>query len=241
VAYDGDLPPFRRAALPNARQSNVLGVKVSLDYRELHKDDIRQALRKVQVEAREMAFRSAVCPRDSNLTRVLSAKGYMDSLPKQSIPRALLQETSAKGSKITLGDRTGFVKEELGHGLYGKVVLMESKDDDVGVVALKAQVPIDCLALEYIILKAVEERVEPHSGSYFPYPRALSLFSLANGGLLGMTSGSQSGLNLVDLVNVYKNVGSTVPELVALHHTIRMLKHIVALHWQGKILVSISV
>jgi hypothetical protein len=243
VADVRDLPPFRRAVSPKARQSDVLGVKVSLAYSELHKKDIRKALRKVQVEAREMAFRSAVHPRDSNLTRVLATKGYMDILPKQFVPRALLQNTSAKGSKITLGDRTGFVKEELGRGAYGKVVLMESKDDDVGIVALKAQAPIDCLALEYVILKAVEERVEPHSASHFPYPRALSFVSLADGGLLGMTCGSQSGLNLVDLVNVYKQKerASGVPELVALHYTIRMLKHIEALHWQGKILVSISV
>ena len=66
----------------------------------------------------------------------------------------LVQKTSLKGSKITLGDcTTWFVKEELGYRSYGKVVLVESKDaDDIGVVALKAQVPINCLALEYIIL-----------------------------------------------------------------------------------------
>jgi hypothetical protein len=153
--------------------------------------------------------------------------------------------TSAKGSKITLGDKTGFVKEELGRGSYGKVVLIESKeedDDDVNVAALKAQAPLNCLALEYVILKAIQERVEPHCRAHFPYPRALSFVSLANGGLLGMTHGSQSGLNLVDLANVYKmKEGVSVPELVVIHYTIRMLKHIEALHWHGKILVSFLV
>ena len=82
----------------------------------------------------------------------------MDIPPKQSIPRALVQKTSAKGSKITLGDRTGFVKEEQGRGSYGEVVLVESKDDDIRVVALKAQAPMDCLALEYIILRRPSKR-----------------------------------------------------------------------------------
>jgi hypothetical protein len=245
VVDDCDLPSFRRAEPPKVRQSDVLGVKASLDYSELHKNAIRLALRKVQVEAREMACSGAVRPRDSNLTRVLSSKGYMDSLPDQSVPRALLQMTTAKGSKITLGGKFGFVKEELGRGSYGKVVLMESKDDDVdevNVVALKAQAPLDCLALEYVILKAIQDRVEPHCKTHFPYPRALSFVSLANGGLLGMTHGSQSGLNLVDLANFYKvKEGASVPEMVVIHYTIRMLKHIEALHWHGKILVSVSV
>ena len=82
----------------------------------------------------------------------------MDIPPKQSILRALVQKMSAKGSKITLGDRTGFVKEEQGCGSYGEVVLVESKDDDIRVVALKAQAPMDCLVLEYIILRRPSKR-----------------------------------------------------------------------------------
>ena len=59
-----------------------------------------------------------------------------------------------------------------------------------------------------------------------------------------MTCRSQSGLNLVDLVNVYKMKEGAlgVPELVVLHYMIQvLLKHIEALHWQGKILVSVLV
>ena len=49
---------------------------------------------------------------------------------------------------------------------------------------------------------------------------------------------------IVDLVNAYKvkegKLG--VPELVALHYMIQvLLKHIEALHYKGKILVSVSV
>lgn len=167
----------------------------------------------------------------------------MDDLPKLSLPRALLQATSAKGAVISLGDRRGLVKEELGKGTYGKVVLLESMNDStVGVIAVKAQAPTDCLGLEYVILKAVEERVELHCEGQFPFPRALSFVAVANGGLLGMTNGSQSGINLVDLVNVYKVLEDTpVPELIALHYTILMLKIIEALHWHGKVIVSHSV
>ena len=226
---------------PKPRQSDVLAVEAPLDYEALHRDDIRQALRQVQVEARKKAFSGAVQPRDNNLTRVLSTKGFVDDLPKQSMPKAFVQKTPAKGSMIILGRRSGIIKQELGRGGYGKVVLMESKDDaEVDVVAVKAQAPTDCLALEYVILKAAEERVGPHCESFFPYPKALSFISLADGGLLGMTTGSKSGINLVDLANVYQaatNPSPGPPEMIAIHYTIRMLKHIEALHWHGKILV----
>lgn len=217
-------------------------MKDALNYEQLHKDDIKSALRQLQRLARQNAIQSVVRPRDSDLTRVLSTKGYVDDLPKQSVPRPLLQATSTKGAKIVLGDRRGVVKEELGKGTYGKVVLMESTNPTVGVVAVKAQAPTDCLGLEYVILKAVEERVEPHCKGGFPFPRALSFVSVANGGLLGMTNGgSNSGINLVDLVNVYKVLEDTpVPELIAFHYTILMLKIIEALHWHGKILVSLA-
>lgn len=180
-------------------------------------------------------------PRDNDLTRVLSTKDYVDDLPKVSMPRALLQSKSAKGAKIILGDRRGVVKEELGKGAYAKVVLLKPEiDANVGVVAVKAQAPTDCLGLEYVILKAIEERVEPYCKKGFPFPRPLSFVSVANGGLLGMTNGSQSGINLVDLVNVYKVLEDTsVPELIAFHYTILMLKIMEALHWHGKILVRL--
>ena len=52
-----------------------------------------------------------------------------------------------------------------------------------------------------------------------------------------MSAASESGLNLVDVVNMYKaKLGENVPELLAIHYTARMLNHLEMLHWHGKIL-----
>lgn len=52
-----------------------------------------------------------------------------------------------------------------------------------------------------------------------------------------MSAASESGLNLVDIVNLYKTkLGQNVPELLAMHYTARMLSHLEMLHWHGKIL-----
>lgn len=214
-------------------------MKDSLNYSQVHKNSVRAALRQLQVEARQHAIRGDVRPPDTDLTRVLSTKGFVDDMPQESVPRVLLQSSSAKGAVVSLGNLRGIVKEELGKGTYGKVVLLESNDDPTVIaVAVKAQAPTDCLALEYVILNALQERVEPHCKGHFPFPRALSFVSVGDGALLGMTNASTSGINLVDLVNVYKVLEDTpVPELIALHYTVLMLKIIETLHWHGKILV----
>ena len=55
-----------------------------------------------------------------------------------------------------------------------------------------------------------------------------------------MTAGSDSGMNLIDVVNTYKKMTGNVPEIIAIYFTSRMLKHIEALHQDGKVLVSLS-
>lgn len=229
---------FRRAAQSSKKRESSV-VVAHHNYSTLHKKDIRLALRQLQGKARENAVNGVVRMRETDLAKVLSTEGYVEDAPSQSLPRALLQSTSAKGARISLGERRGVVKEELGKGTYAKVVLMETiTDGNADAVAVKAQAPTDCLGLEFSILKAIEARVGPHCTGPFPFPRALAFISVANGGLLGMTHGSQTGINLVDLVNVYKVIENTsVPELIAFHYTIIMLKIIEALHWRGKILV----
>ena len=51
-----------------------------------------------------------------------------------------------------------------------------------------------------------------------------------------MTAGSDSGMNLIDVVNTYKKLTGNVPELVAIYYTSRMLKHLESLHQDGKVL-----
>lgn len=123
--------------------------------------------------------------------------------------------------------------------MYGVVVLLDTSAEQ-GTVALKAQGPADCLAWEYEILEKVEQRVGQHlNRNCFPYPRPMSYISFADGALLSMSASSSSGLNLVDLVNVYgAKLNEKVPEIIVLHYASRMLHHIEYLHWHGKILVG---
>jgi checkpoint serine/threonine-protein kinase len=178
---------------------------------------------------------------------MLAKRGCIYDMPSLSLPRGFCKHSSMQGSEITLGDKTGVVSGELGRGTYGVVVLMDISQRWQGsphdtCIAVKAQTPTDCLALEYVLLKKIEDRTGSHRTSKdpkapFPFPRPLSFVSLADGGLLGMTAGSRTGLNLVDLVNVYKiSERSPVPELIALHYTARMLLVLELLHWHGKIL-----
>jgi hypothetical protein len=50
---------------------------------------------------------------------------------------------------------------------------------------------------------------------------------------------STSGLNFIDLVNVYRQVRSepALPELLALHYVCRMMEVLENLHWFGHVLV----
>ena len=42
------------------------------------------------------------------------------------------------------------------------------------------------------------------------------------------------------MVNTYKKMTGNVPEIIAIYFTSRMLKHIEALHQDGKVLVRLS-
>jgi checkpoint serine/threonine-protein kinase len=52
-----------------------------------------------------------------------------------------------------------------------------------------------------------------------------------------MTSASSSGINLVDLANLHKvKEGASVPEIIALYYTSRMIQHLETLHEEAQIL-----
>ena len=220
----------------------------AVEYTALHKDDIRNSLRKLDQEARKSSNRRPFSreSEEMDLGTLLSTKGTVRDMPTQSMPQALKKKTSTQGSEISVGNKCGVIKHELGRGSYGVVIMLETDHQDCnpnegGIVAVKAQSPTDCLAWEYEVMRKLEERVSLHyprtASSPFPFPLPLSFVSLSDGGLLGMTAGSSTGMNLVDIVNVYKTCeGCPVPELIAIHYTSRMLKHIETLHWHGKIL-----
>jgi len=111
-------------------------------------------------------------------------------------------------------------------------------------VALKVQSPTGCLAHEFQILSSVEKRLKSKGESKVQsiniFPRPLHFVAHGDGSLLSMTTASRSGINLIDLVNIYhKFEGGRVPELLALFYVSKMLQCVAILHSRCSILVSL--
>lgn len=170
---------------------------------------------------------------------LLSESGVVYDLPEFLLPRTLRSKALQGKKDINIGKHKGVVRTELGRGGYGVVVLLDVDcDKRKRDLAVKAQSPTDCLAWEYEVLKRVEQRIGSITQGVYPFPKPMAFISLADGGMMSMTAGSKSGLNLVDLVNVYKvRLGEPVPEIIALHYTARMLQRIEVLHFNTKVLV----
>jgi hypothetical protein len=157
------------------------------------------------------------------------------------IPQSLTKSSVRNGCQIELGNVSCTIRYELGHGCNGTVVLcsFSSFIDGTGDrdAALKIQRPTNCLAWEYQILRTIDSRLSANmSGrenpSSHPFPRPISFSIFSDGGICSMTAAS--GINLVDVVNAHKN---TVPELIAIYYTARMLAHLETLHLQCDVLV----
>lgn len=206
----------------------------AIDYKRLHELDIKHAIQKIKSTAQ------AHLPTTSALVDILSTKRLLCDCATDVIPRAFKQSPVPGGATVKIGRSTASVVCELGRGAYGVVaVLKDSRSSST--VAVKAQKPTGSLAWECEIMRKIEERVGDRleTSCLSGFSLAHAFVSLADGALLSMTHRSTSGLNLVDLVNVYRTrIGKDIPELVALHYTARMLKHLEVLHWHGKILVS---
>ena len=204
----------------------------AVEYRCLHMADMKGARLVIQKRA------SSLSSLDKSLAKLLGSQTIV-ALPTHVVPRSLKRKQLASGSDIRFGRCHGEVKVELGRGSYGVVALVSGDEGDD--IAVKSQAPVECLAWEYVVLERLRDRTLSffeRTGKRYPYPRPLAFVNLADGALLSMTAASGSGLNLVDLVNVYKvATGKAVPELVALHYTSRMLHHLEHLHWHGQILV----
>jgi len=180
----------------------------------------------------------------ASLFSLLISNGKAFYLPGAALPKQLRRKHIVSNTKVVVGKHGGLVlRKELGRGAYGRVVLMNTPDSlHCSTVAIKVQSPTGSLAWEYTVLQRLERRIL-HDGKQdfdYAYPRPVSFISLADGGLLSMSAASETGFTLVDLSNFYKlKVGSTVPELLALHYTSIALRIIEQLHWHGKILVSV--
>ena len=198
-------------------------------YKEFYTRNNEAAIQKIKASA------ANIFPnRERSLAKVLRGQ-LVCELQTHTLPRPFKSEQNLEGTAIKVGRCTGLVKRELGRGMYGAVALLDGGEHED--IAIKVQCPAGCLAHEYNILRKVEERLKGDS----IFPRALSFLYFADGALMGTTAASKTGINLIDLVNVYNKSSERMPEILALHYTARMLGHIETLHWKGKILVRVDV
>lgn len=222
----------------------------AVDYKTRHQKDIAEAMVLTMHEAN-----TQVCTESQISSDPLSRSSISDrrDIP---MPKGLLDKKPKKGTELILAGHKVILKHELGRGAYGVVMLCytptydffktksthsstNKNDPKERVVAMKIQSPTGSLAWEYLILKRLFKRLT-HSGldvSSYPFPNAAAFANYSNGAVLGMTAGSNSGLTLLDIVNLHKSSGlGPVPELLAVHYTARMLEHLESLHRHGKIL-----
>lgn len=185
-------------------------------YLSLHKKDLSDAL--INLE------KSTLQQEDVNI------KPHVIML-KSNLPRGLKGNVKFK-TKFQLVNEEYVIINKLGSGCFGTVLLclnLASKEQ----IALKIQKEVDSLAWEFEILNRINRRIDPNLKYLFPITRHLTGFM--NGAIMGMTAASSTGVNLLDVVNAYN---CSVPELLVVHYTARMLKHIESLHLSAKVLVS---
>ena len=197
----------------------------AIDYHNKHKSDMESAMRQCMKAA-------------SKPSCDLPIFDYRN----KPIPRELLRKSFSSGFAIDLfGGKSFKISHELGRGVHGVVLLctdVSKSSAECQNDALKIQAPIGSLAHEYLILLRLEERIKLDSSGFYPFPQPQALYAFSEGGLFLMTAGSYSGMTLLDVVNTYKQSIGSVPEMVAIYYTARMLRHLECLHRDGKVLVS---
>mmetsp|Transcript_28205 Transcript_28205/g.68625 ORF Transcript_28205/g.68625 Transcript_28205/m.68625 type:complete len:361 (+) Transcript_28205:2802-3884(+) len=143
-------------------------------------------------------------------------------------------------SIVHFGDHRGLISRELGRGMNGIVLLIEVQSDrDVQTVALKVQTAPASLAWEFEILKRLENRLHrrrrKNDSPNFPLP--LSFVCCHDGAFMSLSPASRSGFHLLDLSNFYRTkLRQEVPELIALHYLVWMMRILDELHRDGRIL-----
>jgi len=206
----------------NASKNNV-------NYKTIHQRNTEESLQNLIDEAAKQQRRKC---RNSSMNVTI-----FDRI-KTMLPKGL-RKVPKKGTEIDIGGFELIVKSFLGRGSNGTVLLCDCATSSRSSFALKVQSPVGCLAWEFEILRRLNLRVSKQKRNVrdkeemIPYPQVLSFVAFSDGGVLGMTAGSDMGLNLVDLVNTYEEA---IPELLAVYYTSKMLLHLETLHLRGKIL-----
>ncbi|CAB9515023.1 Mitotic checkpoint serine/threonine-protein kinase BUB1 [Seminavis robusta] len=220
------LPPNRNPIASPTITFSCFGQQEAVDYGQTLKAAETDALKRVK----KSASGTEQCP---SLAEILKATAVYN-LPKYILPKAFRKKLLDNNSVLKIGHSKGTVKRELGRGAHGIVVLLSMDDEPSSTsMAVKAQASTETLAMEYEILKKVHLRVQC---DLFPFPKPLSFVALADGGMMSMTAASDSGLHLVDLVNLYRRHNEKIEDLIPLHYASRMLHHLELLHWHGNIL-----
>jgi hypothetical protein len=221
-----------------------LVAEMAIDYPSCHKNDVVSAMARLKEQSCRFP------PNRRSLFKILQSGNFVYDVPSHKLQETLRLPKQggapvAPGTEIRFGKSSTTVKRDLGRGSYGRVVLLEPDPScQQQLVALKAQSPTNCLAWEFEILKKVQSRIGPqYQQGCFPYSVPLSYISLFDGALLAMTAASSSGFNLVDLANVYRSPqhNRSIPELVVMYYTAKMLLRVEEVHWHGKILVGFHV
>lgn len=137
-----------------------------------------------------------------------------------------------KGSKNSIidycGDEIYCLRYELGHGGYGVVYLVETEMGKLK--ALKVESPSS--KWEYYILTQIHQRLtifDCDIREMIVKPEALFFFQ--DESYLLMNYVNQG--TILDVVNIYKNRGSTVDEVLCIYLTVELLKIIEVLHSIG--------
>lgn len=206
---------FSQCLQPNFNTLHLERQHDGLDYDTLHQLDTEHAIQMLTSSKWHESTRGAV-------------HWQFD----QILPRCLVKPTK-KGGSFALDGFEYSLLHKLGSGAYGTVFLCRTQDEgqrqEHDRFALKVQSPVGCLAWEYLVLDKLKYRVTDNN----MFPEASSINFFSNGGAIQMTAGSESGFNLLDVVNLYKG---NVPELIAIHYTHRMLCTLEELHLRGKML-----
>lgn len=167
-------PNREMIAIASPTMTMNLNIQDAVDYNKLFKSNTQAARDRLKQLASQRVEQA------TSLNKILSVKTLVYDEPRYILPKVFRKKLLDQGSEIKIGHCSATVKQELGRGTYGVVVLLNVDSDAADKIAVKAQTCTESLAWEYEILQKIEDRV----GNRFPYPKPLAFTSLADGALM---------------------------------------------------------